>query len=66
MFSLQPPRHISTLPIATNFLKGPDVSFRGQAEVGGAAGSAASVENDPHRSAPGKLAKDRRWKSFTG
>jgi hypothetical protein len=49
MFSLQPPRHISTLPIATNFLKGPDVNFRGQAEVGGAAGSAASVENDPVR-----------------
>jgi hypothetical protein len=21
---------------------------------------------DPHRSAPGKVAKDRRWKSFTG
>jgi hypothetical protein len=22
--------------------------------------------NDPQESAPGKLAKDRRWKSFTG
>ena len=33
MCSLQPPRHISTLPLATNFSSGPDVSFRGKAEV---------------------------------
>jgi hypothetical protein len=33
--------------IATNFSMGPDVSFRGEAEGGRAAESAASVENDP-------------------
>jgi hypothetical protein len=34
------------MPIATNFSLGPDVSFRGETEVGRAAESAASVEND--------------------
>ena len=43
MFSLQPPRHISTLPITTNFSLGADVSFRSEAEVGRAAAPAASV-----------------------
>ena len=32
---------------ATNFLLGPDVSFRGEAEVGREAEPAASVETDP-------------------
>ena len=36
-------------PIATNFSLRPDVSFRGEAEVGRAVEPAASVENDPHR-----------------
>jgi hypothetical protein len=34
-------------PVATNFSLGPDVIFRGEAEVGRAAEPAASVENDP-------------------
>jgi hypothetical protein len=34
-------------PIATNLSLAPDVSFWGEAEVGWAAGFAASVENDP-------------------
>jgi hypothetical protein len=34
-------------PVATNLSLGPDVSFRGEAEVGRAAESAASVENEP-------------------
>jgi len=34
-------------PSRPNFSLGPDVSFRGEAEVGRAAESAASVENDP-------------------
>ena len=33
-------------PVATNFSLGPDVGFRGEAEVGQAAEPAASVEND--------------------
>ena len=37
----------SNWPIATNLSLGPDVSFRGEAEVGRAAEPAASVENDP-------------------
>jgi hypothetical protein len=37
---------VHTWPIATNFSLGPDVSFRGEAEVGWAAEFAASVEND--------------------
>ena len=40
------PAQVCLWPIATNFLLGPDVSFRGEAEVGRAAESAASVEND--------------------
>ena len=36
------------MPFATNFLLGPDVSFRGEAEVGRAAEPAASVEDDPN------------------
>jgi hypothetical protein len=39
--------------IATNFSLGPDVSFRGEAEVGWAAEFAASVENDPERTCAG-------------
>jgi hypothetical protein len=35
--------------IATNFSLGPDVSFRGEAEVGRAAEPAATVEKDPTR-----------------
>ena len=35
-------------PIATNFLLGPDVSFRGEAEMGRDANPANSVENDPY------------------
>ena len=34
-------------PVATNFSSGPEVSFRGEAEVDPAAEFAASVENDP-------------------
>ena len=34
-------------PSPPNFSLGPDVSFRGEAEVGRAAESAASVESDP-------------------
>ena len=33
--------------VLANFSLGPDVSFRGEAEVGRAAEFAASVENDP-------------------
>jgi hypothetical protein len=33
-------------PVATNVSLGPDVSFRGEAEVGRTAESGASVEND--------------------
>ena len=47
MSDLQPPRHISTLPFAFNFSLGPDVSFRDQGEVDGAAEFAVSVANDP-------------------
>jgi hypothetical protein len=36
-------------PSRPNFSLGPDVSFRGEAEVGRAAESAASVENDPQQ-----------------
>jgi hypothetical protein len=36
-------------PSRPNFSLGPDVSFRGEAEVGRAAESAASVESDPNR-----------------
>jgi hypothetical protein len=35
-------------PSRPNFSLGPDVSFRGEAEVGRAAGFAATVENDPY------------------
>jgi hypothetical protein len=38
---------VHTWPVATNFSLGPDVTFRGEAEVGRAAEFAASVENDP-------------------
>jgi len=38
-----------TRPSRPNFSLGTDVSFRGEAEVGRAAESAASVENDPNR-----------------
>ena len=38
---------VHTWPFATNFSLAPDVSFRGEAEVGRAAELAASVENDP-------------------
>jgi hypothetical protein len=41
--------------IATNFSLGPDVSFRGEAEVGQAAESAALVENDPTRPLAARL-----------
>ena len=34
-------------PIATNFSLGPDVSFRGEAEVGRAAEPSGSLESDP-------------------
>ena len=40
-------RDVAYWPIATNFSLGPDVSFRGEAEMGRAAEFAASVENDP-------------------
>ena len=39
----------SLWPVATNFSLGPDVGFRGEAEVGRAAEPAASVETDPIR-----------------
>jgi DNA-binding response OmpR family regulator len=39
-------QHMSRLAIPTNFSLGPDVSFRGEAEVGRAAEPSASVEND--------------------
>jgi hypothetical protein len=42
-------REVRKWPVATNFLRGRYVSFRGEAEVGRAAESAASVENDPGR-----------------
>jgi hypothetical protein len=38
---------VALWPLATNFSLGPDVSFRGEAEVGRAADFAASVDNDP-------------------
>jgi hypothetical protein len=41
--------------IATNFSLGP-VSFRGEAEVGRAAESATSVENDPERTSRSDVA----------
>ena len=37
---------VCALTIATNFSLGPNVSFRGEAEVGRAAEPAALVEND--------------------
>ena len=40
---------VQNWPIATNLSLGPDVSFRGEAEVGRAAEPAASVVNDPFR-----------------
>jgi hypothetical protein len=46
-------------PSATNFSLGPDVSFRGEAEVGQAAESAALVENDPTATSAG------RWRDLT-
>ena len=39
--------NVAFWPVATNFSLGPDVSFRGEAEVGRAAEPSASVENDP-------------------
>ena len=41
--------YVAVWPIATNFSLGPDVSFRGEAEVGRAAEPSASVESDPER-----------------
>jgi hypothetical protein len=41
------PRPSSTLPLATNFSLGPDVSSRGEAEVSRVAEPAAAVEDDP-------------------
>jgi len=38
-----------SIPFATNFSLGPDVSFWGEAEAGRAAEFAASVKNDPVR-----------------
>jgi hypothetical protein len=43
-------------PSATNFSLGPDVSFRGEAEVGQAAESAALVENETHLRSGGCIA----------
>ena len=40
---------LKVAPLRPNFSLGPDVSFRGEAEVGRAAESAASVESDPER-----------------
>ena len=48
-------------PIATNFLLGPDVSFRGEAEMGREANPANSVENDPKATS----ARDRRTLTST-
>jgi hypothetical protein len=38
---------LRSIPFATKFLLGPDVSFRGEAEVSRAPAPTASVENDP-------------------
>jgi hypothetical protein len=55
-------------PVATNFSLGPDVGFRGEAEVGQAAEPAASVENDPQQKSRSPLfdhlvgdGKQDRW-----
>ena len=60
---------VACWPVATDFSLGPDVSFRGKAEVGQAAEYAASVESDPKRSFSlwsGASTRQRRsWQAVT-